>query len=402
MAVPKGLFCRFNHMKRQHRIIFLISGSIIVLPAGTISFVFNPLGLGPEPDIVLTHDFFTKPAKDLSELELLVDGESAFGKVLSAIDAAQNSVYIQTYIWKDDQIGRSMVKKLKAAADRGVVVTIRKDILGTVFELGDMLNGKPSPVFTSKGLKGYKNINVATEIFSDTDHSKYFIVDRQVVIFGGMNMAAEYHKKWHDYMAAIRSKRWSEAFEQKALRRVAWPTASPFIVAVNDRSATEIRTALIQIIDHTAKHVIIEHAYFSDDKIIAAVYRAAVRGVQVDVILPRQADTHLYANLVTNNRLLETSSQNPPRIFLFPRMSHAKVFLTDGVIAAIGSANLTPRSMLTSKELTVFIHGAKNDAFISALRSQLKADISKCEQVRLPFELSFSEKIKAIAGKYIW
>ena len=78
------------------------------------------------------------------------------------------------------------------------------------------------------------------------------------------------------------------------------------------------------------------------------------------------------------------------------------MFLTDGVIAAIGSANLTPRSMLTSKELTVFVHGTKDDPFISALRSQLAADISKCEQVLAPFKLSFSEKIMAVAGKYVW
>jgi phosphatidylserine/phosphatidylglycerophosphate/cardiolipin synthase-like enzyme len=127
-----------------------------------------------------------------------------------------------------------------------------------------------------------------------------------------------------------------------------------------------------------------------------------MRGTQVDVILPRRPDTHIYANLVTINRLLEASPQNPPRIFLYPHMSHAKVFLTDGVIAAVGSANLTPRSMLTSKELTVFVHGTKDDPFISALRSQLTADIGKCEQVLAPFELSFSEKIMAVAGKYIW
>lgn len=389
-------------MKRRKKISFLISAIFLLLLASAISFVFNPLGLGPEPDIVLSRGFFNEPAKDLSELELLVDGESAFGKVLSAIDAARNSIYIQTYIWKDDQIGRNMVKKLKAAADRGVVVTIRKDVLGTVFELGDMLNGQPSPVFTDAGLKGYKNINVDTEVFADTDHSKYFIVDHQVAIFGGMNIADEYHKKWHDYMAAIRSRRWTEAFEQKVIRGVAWPTPSPFIVTVNDRNATEIRTALIQIIDHAAEHIIIEHAYFSDDKVIEAVRRAAMHGVQVDVILPRRPDTHIYANLVTINRLLAASSQNPPRIFLFPRMSHAKVFLTDSVIAAVGSANLTPRSMLTSKELTVFVHGTKDDPFISELRSQLAADISKCEQVRTPFKLSFSERIMAVAGKYIW
>ena len=261
-------------MKRHKKVILLIFAIFLLLLAGAISFVFNPLGLGPEPDMVLSRDFFNEPAKDLSELQLLVDGESAFGKVLSAIDAARDSIYIQTYIWKDDQIGRLMVKKLKAAADRGVVVTIRKDALGTVFELGDMLNGKPSPVFTSAGLKGHKNINVDTEVFADTDHSKYDFVDRQVVIFGGMNIADEYHKKWHDYMAAIQRKRWSEAFEQKVIRGMAWSTPSPFVVTVNDRNATEIRTALIQIIDHAAEHnILFQNFAVSWQRISASVSR---------------------------------------------------------------------------------------------------------------------------------
>jgi hypothetical protein len=58
--------------------------------------------------------------------------------------------------------------------------------------------------------------------------------------------------------------------------------------------------------------------------------------------------------------------------------------------------------MLTSKKLTVFVHGTKDDPFISALRSQLAADISKCERVRTPFKLNFSERIMAVAGKYVW
>ena len=173
-------------------------------------------------------------------------------------------------------------------------------------------------------------------------------------------------------------------------------------MAVNDRNATEIRTALIQIIDHAARRIIIEHAYFSDNRVIAAVRRAAMRGVQVDVILPQQPDTHVYANQVTINKLLEENSQNPPRIFLFPRMSHAKVVMTDGVIASVGSANLTPRSMVTSKELTLFVHGPKDDPFISTLRHQLQADISQCERVLKPYALSFGERIMAVAGKYIW
>ena len=104
----------------------------------------------------------------------------------------------------------------------------------------------------------------------------------------------------------------------------------------------------------------IEHAYFSDDKVIAAVKKAAARGVRVEVILPKIPDTHLYANMATINRLLDSESGKAPRVFLYPHMSHAKVIMTDGRIVAIGSANLTPRSMLTSKEITLFVHGDRH------------------------------------------
>jgi len=292
-----------------------------------VQFIFNPLGLGPEPDTVLPDDFFSKPGKDVVGLKLLVDGKAAFDEILRAIDTAQSSIHVQTYIWKDDHIGRQVVTKLKTAANRGVKVTVRKDALGTAFELLDMLKGRPSPVFTKSGLKDDKNIDVNVDVFTDTDHSKYFIVDHKEVIFGGMNIADEYHTQWHDYMAMI----------------------------LNDRNTTEIRTALIEMINNAKESVIIEHAYFSDDKVIEAVKLVAERGIQVNIILPKRPDTHHYANMVTINKLIQEGN-TAPRVFLYPQMMHAKAVLTDGVIAAIGSANLTPRSMKTSREVTMFVH----------------------------------------------
>ena len=381
-------------------LILLVLTSAVLI--GAFFFVFNPLGLGPEAKNVLSQEFFDNPSSQLNELRLMIGGESAFSEILSAIETAQESIFVQTYIWKDDKIGGLVVEKLKAAADRGVNVTVDKDVLGTFFELGDLLKGKPSPVYTKSGLKDYNNITVVTDIFTDTDHSKYFILDRHMAIFGGMNIADEYHKQWHDYMIAIQSERWTTAFKQKVMFESPWPNPAPFFVAVNDRKVTEIRSALIQIIDHAAEQIIIEHAYFSDDKIIKAVNQAANRGVHVDVILPKQPDTHIYANQVTINRLLESSEINPPRIHLYPYMSHAKVLLIDGVIAAIGSANLTPRSMVTSKELTLFAHGKKNDPFIEKLRDRLIKNIGQSEELKKPFKLSYVEKIMAFVGKYVW
>jgi cardiolipin synthase len=367
-----------------------------------VQFIFNPLGLGPEPDAVLPDEFFTEPRKNVVGLKLLVDGQAAFDEILRAIDAAKSSIHVQTYIWKDDDIGRQVVKKLKTAANRGVKVTVRKDALGTAFELSDMLKGRPSPVFTKSGLKDYKNIDVNVDVFADTDHSKYFIVDHKEVIFGGMNIADEYHTQWHDYMAMIRSERWTTAFEDKVLKSFPWPDPAPFVITLNDRNTTEIRTALIEMINNAKESVTIEHSYFSDDKVIEAVKLVAGRGIQVNIILPKRPDTHHYANMVTINKLIQSEENTTPRVFLYPQMMHAKVFLTDGAIAAVGSANLTPRSMITSREVTMFVHSLPDDPFIRKLRERLEADMTESEEVITPFKLGVSGKIKAIFGKYLW
>lgn len=379
---------------------------VIALVAVTLgyafNFIFNPFGLGPEPQKVLPDSFFTLPAKDLSSLELIVDGREAVAKIRQELINAHSSVFIQIYIWKDDNIGRRLANNLKSLAKKGVKVTVRKDMLGTFFELGDMIKGRPSPVFTRDGLKGHENIDVQTDITADTDHSKYFIVDDKVTAFGGMNVADEYHLDWHDYMVIIHDRQWTEAFKKKVLSSHPWPEPSPFVISVNDRRASEIRTAFIQIIDNAKERIIIEHAYFSDDKIIEALKRAAGRGVHIDLILPEKPDTHMYANMVTINRLLSFQPMGSIKVFLYPRMSHAKVALVDGVIAAVGSANLTSRSMLRSREVTLFVYGMPDAPFIKRLRSQLEDDITESNQFAGNFQLGFIEHAMAIAGKYIW
>lgn len=392
----------FNLMGIPNFVILIFLGLALLVLAATIEFVFNPLGLGPEPDSLLQEKFFNVPSEDLSGLTLLIDGQEAFSAVLDAIDLASKTVFVQTFIWKDDNIGEKIVHALIGAAARGVKVSVKKDALGTFFELGDTFKGRPSPVFANSGFKERENISVKVNLLSDNDHSKYFIIDSGIVVFGGMNIADEYHNKWHDYMVRLKSARWVQAFEDKVLRSAPWPDGAPYILATNDRRATEIRTAIIQIIDHAKRRIILEHAYFSDGKVIAAIIRAAERGVQVDLLLPKNPDTHLYANMATINKLLQSAPPESMNVYLFPEMTHAKVTLVDGSIAAVGSANLTPRSMLTAREATIFVHGSDDDPFIKRLRDRLEADIAISEQVTEPFKLGIKERIGAITGKYIW
>jgi len=78
--------------------IYLILGLLLALVLAAFFFIFNPLGLGPEPNAVLPENFFTTPTQDLSMLDLLIDGKAAFSLMISDIDAAESSIYIQTFI----------------------------------------------------------------------------------------------------------------------------------------------------------------------------------------------------------------------------------------------------------------------------------------------------------------
>jgi cardiolipin synthase A/B len=387
-------------MEKKKLKSYLLKSLLLILLLAVIQFFFNPLGLGPEPASVLRPAFFQSTVKNMTGVELLVDGKEAFDAIYKCLDTANSSIHVQTYIWKDDETGRAVVQRLKKAADRGAAVLVNKDLLGTAFELGDMIKGNPSPVFTSTGLKGYPGIKVNTKLFAHNDHSKYFIVDHETLIFGGMNIADEYHFDWHDYMVLIRGKERVAAFENRVLRGKPWPADLPAVVAVNDSHATEIRTALREMIDHAQKRVIVQHAYFSDSIILEALLRAAARGVRIDVMLPKEPDTHGAANKLTINQLL--ASKHKIHVFLFPVMSHAKVLLVDREMAGVGSANLTPRSMLTSKELTVFVHGKPDEPFLQRLQTQMDADLAKSTEVLKSFQLKFKDRIMALVGKYVW
>ncbi|MCB9743675.1 MAG: phosphatidylserine/phosphatidylglycerophosphate/cardiolipin synthase family protein [Alphaproteobacteria bacterium] len=383
-------------MKRALR--WIVGLALLGAGLGSVDFFFNPLGLGPEPPELLGEAFFAAPSPGLSEAELLVDGERAFETVDQLLASAQRSIYVQTYIWKDDETGKAVVRRLREAAARGVEVVVRKDMLGTVFEVGDLFAGRPSPVFTEAGLAGVPKVRVTSSVFNDADHSKYFIVDGRELVFGGMNIADEYHHDWHDYMVRFSGEARVGGFARRVLED-APGGPGPERVAANDRGVNEVRRGHVELIDHAARRVVVEHAYISDEPVVAALERAAARGVQVDIVIPAEPDTHGAANKVTLNRLM---ADEDVRVLLFPEMSHAKLILVDDTFIGLGSANLTLRSMATSREVTWFAHAPADAPLLQALRTQTEADILRCERRTEPFALSLTERLMAPVDRVLW
>ena len=69
-----------------------------------------------------------------NNLELLIDGKNAFPVILDCIKNAKKSIYINMFIWRDDNIGNIIGEAVLEAANRGVKVDISKDKYGVVLE----------------------------------------------------------------------------------------------------------------------------------------------------------------------------------------------------------------------------------------------------------------------------
>jgi cardiolipin synthase C len=137
-------------------------------------------------------------------------GEQALLARAWAVDSARISVDVQYFIWSTDNIGMLATETLLRAAERGVRVrVIVDDLLIDAPDAGLLAMSKHpnidiriyNPVH-SVGVPWYKRlVNVATDLRGANQrmHDKTLIVDNQIAVTGGRNMADEYYDYDHAY-----------------------------------------------------------------------------------------------------------------------------------------------------------------------------------------------------------
>jgi putative cardiolipin synthase len=136
-------------------------------------------------------------------LELLNDGPGALDWRLRAIDSATDSIDLQTFLWDYDTSGTLILDHLLAAAERGVTVRILVDDTFLLNEDGvllamiehDNIEYRIYNPFKRRphGVASRQLLNLAQ--FHRLDHrmhNKSMVIDNQVAIVGGRNLADEY------------------------------------------------------------------------------------------------------------------------------------------------------------------------------------------------------------------
>jgi cardiolipin synthase len=233
------------------------------------------------------------------------------------------------------------------------------------------------------------------------DHTKLLVFDDRTAILGGMNIGREYYNEWHDLMvrvdgpvvaklADIFSRTWrkSGSLGDLALlskpKHFAKPPALPGGIPIRVLRTEpgvgrhEIRDGMLLAIRAAKRRILIENPYIASDEIVAAVRAAAIRGVDVRVVIPAEGDSAIMGagNLATARVLIKAGA----KVYRYPRMTHMKVMVCDDWATA-GSANLDTLSMRINRELNIsFSDKGEVERLVAAV---FTPDIARSRRIRI-------------------
>jgi cardiolipin synthase len=301
------------------------------------------------------------------------DGQIAFGDLCATIDAATRSIRIATFVLGDDDAADAIVDKLVARAQAGVHVELLLD--------GMLVNRSHSRAHKKLAAAGGK-VAVFEPLFrlpgrnrgrtNLRNHRKICVVDGEVAILGGRNLAHEYMgpepdpARWDDLSWRLRGPAVARADE---VFRADWkfatgeelpappppPPAGDAAIALvpsgPDASGDPIYEVLLQLAFTASRRLSIATPYFTPDPALEHALELAVRrGVEVRVIVPARSN-HRIANLVGRSFLSPLAAIGV-QVFQLPKMLHAKVVLADDWVVT-GSANFDMRSLFLDFEMSM-------------------------------------------------
>lgn len=330
-------------------------------------------------------------------IELLKGGAEYFPALIGAVDAAESEVWIETYIFADDDAGRAIAGSLVRAASRGVTVRVLVDGWGARHYLTRDLEQRLSEGKVKLLL--YRP-EVAPWQFRSHRlrrlHRKIAQVDGRVGFVGGINLIDDMNTPGHkppriDYAVRIEGPVVASLAQTMArvwalcelvqfsvsdvplfpdtvqVGRVGTQTAK-LTIRDNLRHRRDIERAYLAGIRTAKREILIANAYFFPGiRFRGALIAAAKRGVQVTLLLQGRVEYRLlhYASRALYGQLLAGGVviEEYHRSFL-----HAKVAVIDERWATVGSSNIDPYSLLMSREANLFV---RDPAFAGKLRSEL-------------------------------
>lgn len=316
-----------------------------------------------------------------NSVELLLNGEEKFPSVLQALEAAEEHIHIEYYIFEDDNIGQTLAEVLIRKAREGVRVRFIYDDFGS-----RSIRKKLVPRLREAGVEVYPFHKVIFIAFANRlnyrNHRKIIVVDGDIGFVGGINVNDKYINQghqmfWRDthlkiqgpgvyYLQFLFLCDWNFCAQDNLMpNRNFFPfkehenTQNKIVqIAASgpDSDTPTILFSLLEVIGLARREILITTPYFiPTESLLSALMVASLGGISIKLLVPGKSDS-VFVNAAAKSFYEDLLGANV-EIYLYQKgFIHAKTLVVDQEITMIGTANMDTRSFDLNFEVNAIVY----------------------------------------------
>jgi cardiolipin synthase len=334
-----------------------------------------------------------------SAVRLLDDGDQCMQALEEAIRESRHHVHLEYYIWEPDQVGTHFRDLLAAAAKRGVEVRVLYDAMGS----SHLSKAFWKPLRDAGGeVIEFNPVRFLRITFGNfRTHRKIAVCDGLAGFLGGINMhdpatpTRSGKDAWRDQHARIDGEptyrlqrlfleNWNYskgAFKLNAGNvekyfppaRIGKGVPVQILSSGPDDNNAPMLAFFLAALSTARSRVLIETPYLVPDEALESALRIAdLRGVEVQVIVPKHGDSKIVT--AASHTYCDSLGKAGIKIYEYgPPMLHAKTMVIDDTVAIVGTGNLDNRSFRLNFEVAAAFYDA---AIINRLAKRFEEDRS--------------------------
>ena len=291
------------------------------------------------------------------------NSKNAWQAMYEAIDSAQESVYLEMYIFEDNIDNFDFFKLLQEKAKKGVRVMIILDYFGSFS-------------FSNASISKLKEAGVELffiSYFFHRTHRKILVVDESMAFVGGVNFYKASFS-WNDLVIQAKGRLVVSIIRSFARVYAECGGKDSLVLAQNKRiilhktrawliehfpvgKNSSLKMIYKEYLSKAKRNIILVTPYFMPKRwFIATLHQAVLRGVLVEVLVPKITDYYILDRICYF--FMFKLSKLGVRFFMMPKMNHAKAMIVDGKEGMVGSNNLDFLSFELNSEVGIFLKDA--------------------------------------------
>lgn len=318
-----------------------------------------------------------------NDVKVLINGESKFPEVLTALEKAKYHIHIEYYIFEDDQIGKAIEEVLLRKAKEGVKIRFIYDDFGS-----RSIRRTLAKRLKSAGIQVFPFYEIIFKALASRlnyrNHRKIIVIDGTIAFVGGINVSDRYINNdnsqlfWRDthiriegsgvrYLQYLFLCDWNFCAKDNLIPDENFfpnitliPKAGNKIVQIAasgpDSEVPVILYSILQAINLATEEILITTPYFiPGESIIDALLVAAMGGVNVKILVPYKSDS-LIVNAAARSYYGDLAKAGVEIYFYRKGFVHAKTLITDRKLSVVGTANMDYRSFDLNFEVNAIVY----------------------------------------------